>query len=401
MIAHKNSHKYFLALALIAALIFPATANAAPKLVTLKAAAKWAESTDVELFTVTAESVITVKNVLSNTSNIEIQARDFAGASIWSKTIDSGSDEVATAIAADSQGNIWLAGNSAAAISAETATATGSALNPDNVAIENVTPLRQDMRLLTLWKVSKAGEVTETLATLQNEISIVEAISISPTGISAIGSRESGPFLISTNIKGEFSKELKIGTAKTKLNSVVRLGDGTINLFGSSTETLSGKRLVGREDGVLIKVSKAGTISSVVRSSAPRALRSWTSATSTLFLTGSVKSGTTSESAITKFTSSFAPTWTTRIASTGATLAANGPNKSFYVALEPTAAIKGLSPIKLIKGQTFVLQFDSKGLLVGAFSAAEMNAAKAIAYSAVGGLFLLTETGIFRVGGAR
>ncbi len=401
MIAHKNLHKYFLAPALIAALLFPATASAAPKLVTVKAASKWAESTDVELFTVTAESVITVKNVLSNTSNIEIQARDFAGASLWTKTIDSGSDEVATAIAADSQGNIWLAGNSAAATSAETATATGSALNPDNVAIENVTPLRQDMRQLTLWKVSKAGEVTETLATLQNEISIVEAISISPTGISAIGSRESGPFLISTNIKGEFSRELRIGTAKTKLNSVVRLGDGTINLFGSSTETLSGKKLVGREDGVLIKVSKAGAISSVVRSSAPRALRSWTSATSTLFLTGSVKSGTTSESAITKFTSSFAPTWTTRIASTGATLAANGPNKSFYVALEPTAAIKGLAPIKLVKGQSFILQFDSKGLLVGAFSSAEMNAAKAIAYSAVGGLFLLTENGIFRVGGAR
>ena len=254
------------------------------------------------------------------------------------------------------------------------------------------------MRQLTLWKVSKAGEVTETLATLQNETSIVDAISISPTGISAIGSRESGPFLISTNIKGEFSKELKIGTAKTKLNSVVRLGDGTVNLFGSSTETLSGKKLVGREDGVLIKVSKAGAISSVVRSSAPRALRSWTSATSTLFLTGSVKSGTTSESAITKFTSSFAPTWTTRIASTGTTLAANGPAKSFYVALEPTAAIKGLAPIKLVKGQSFVLQFDSTGLLVGAFSAAEMSAVKAITFSAVGGLFLLTETGIFRVG---
>jgi hypothetical protein len=401
VIAHKNLRKYFLAPALIAALVFPATASAAPKLVTVKAAVKWAESTDVELFTVTAESVITVKNVLSNTSNIEIQARDFAGASLWSKTIDSGSDEVATTIAADSQGNIWLAGNSAAVIRAETTTATGSALNPDNVAIENVTPLRQDMRQLTLWKVSKAGEVTETLATLQNEISIIDAISISPTGISAIGTRESGPFLISTNIKGEFSKELKIGTAKTKLNSVVRLGDGTVNLFGSSTETLAGKKLVGREDGVLIKVSKTGAISSVVRSSAPRALRSWTSATSTLFLTGSVKSGTTSESAITKFTSSFAPTWTTRIASTGATLAANGPNKSFYVGLEPTAAIKGMSPIKLVKGQSFILQFDSKGLLVGAFSAAEMNAAKAIAYSPVGGLFLLTETGIFKVGGAR
>ncbi len=398
MIAHKNLRKYFLAPALISALVFPATAGAAPKPIAVKSAVKWAESTDVELFTVTTESVITVKNVLINTSNIEIQARDFAGVSLWSKTIDSGSDEVATAIAADNQGNIWLAGNSAAAASADTATATGSALNPDNVAIENVTPLRQDMRQLTLWKLNRVGEVTETFSSIQSEISIVDAISISPTGISVIGSRESGPFLISTNIKGEFGKELKIGTAKTKLNSVIRLGDGTVNLFGSSTETLSGKKLVGREDGVLIKVSKTGAISSVVRSSAPRAQRSWIGATSNLLLTGSVKSGTTSESAITKFTSSFAPTWTTRIASTGAALAANGPNKSFYVVLEPTATVKGLAPFKLVKGQSLVLQFDSKGLLVSAFSATEMSAAKAISYSAIGGLFLLTETGILRVG---
>ncbi len=401
MIVHKNLRRYFLALALIAALVFPATASAAPKLVAVKAAAKWAESADVELFTVTAESVITVKNVLTNTSNIEIQARDFAGASLWLKTIDSGSDEVATAIAVDNQGNIWLAGNSAAVASADTATATGSALNPDNVAIENVNPFRSDMRQLTLWKFNKVGEVTETFSSIQTEIAIVDAISISATGISAIGSRDSGPFLISTSLKGEFGKELKIGTAKTKLNSVVRLGDGTVNLFGSSTETLSGKKLVGREDGVLIKVSKAGKISSVVRSSAPRAQRSWTGATSNLLLTGSVRSGKTIESAITKFTSSFTPSWTTRIASTGAVLAANGTNKSFYVALEPTAAVKGLAPIRLVKGQSLVLQFDSKGLLVGAFSAAGMGAAKAIANSAVGGLFLLTETGIFRVGVAK
>ena len=400
MIAHKNLRKLF-ALTLISALVFPTTANAAPKLVTVKGAVKWAESAEVELFAVTAESVITLKNVLSNTSNIEIQARDFAGTSLWSKTIDSGSDEVATAIAADSQGNIWLAGNSAAAASADTATATGSALNPDNVALENVTPLRQDMRQLTLWKISKVGEVIETFSSVQSAISIVEAISISATGISLICSRESGPFLISANLKGEFGKELKIGTAKTKLNSVVRLGDGTVNLFGSSTETLAGKKLVGREDGVLIKVSKAGAIASVVRSSAPRAQRSWSSATSTLLLTGSVISGTTSESAITKFTSSFAPTWTKRIASTGNTLASNGPNNSFYAVLEPTAAVKGLTPTKLIKGQSIVLQFDSKGSLINAFTAAELSQVKSTGFSAGGGLFLLTETGIFRVGAAK
>ncbi len=400
MIAHKNLRKLF-ALTLISALVFPTTASAAPKLVTVKSAVKWAESAEVELLAVTAESVITLKNVLTNTSNIEIQARDFAGTSLWSKTIDSGSDEVATAIAADNQGNIWLAGNSALPASVETTTAVGNAFNPDNVAIENVTPLRQDMRQLTLWKISKVGEVIETFSSVQSAISIVEALSISATGISLIGSRESGPFLISTSLKGEFGKELKIGTTKTKLNSVVRLGDGTVNLFGSSTETLAGKKLVGREDGVLIKISKTGAIASVVRSSAPRAQRSWSSATSTLLLTGSVRSGTTSESAITKFTSSFAPTWTTRFASTGSTLASNGPNNSFYAVLEPTAAVKGLAPTKLLKGQSIVLQFDSKGLLINAFTAAEMSQVKSTGFSAGGGLFLLTETGIFRVGAAK
>jgi hypothetical protein len=400
VIAHKNLRK-LLALNLILALVFPTTASAAPKLVSVKNAVKWAESADSELLIVTAELVVTIKNTLSNSSNIEVQARDFGGNSLWVKTIDSGSDEVATAIAADNQGNIWLAGNSALPESVETTTAAGSALNPDNVAIENVPPLRQDMRQLTLWKLSKIGEVSETFSNAQSTISIVEAISVNSTGISLIGSRESGPFLISCNLKGEFGKELKIGTSKTRLNSIVRLGDGTINLFGSSTESLAGKKLVGREDGILIKVSKSGAISSVVRSSAPKAQRSWTSATSTFFLAGSVKAGISSESAITKFTSTFAPTWTTRIASTGSTFAANGPNNSFYAVLEPTAAVKGLAPVQLAKTQSIVLQFDSKGSLINAFTTAGMSQVKSTGFSAGGGLFLLTEAGIFRVGVAK
>ena len=382
-------------------LVFPATAIAAPKLVTVKSAVKWAESSDTELFSVTSKAVITVKNVITTSSNIEIQARDFTGAILWAKSIDSGSDEVATAITADSLGNIWLAGNSAALASSDTATATANALNPDNVAIEKTTPIRQDMRQLTIWKINEMGVVSDSFNFAQTEISLVDAISVSPTGISIIARRESGPFLISTNSKGEFTKELKIGTAKTKLNSVVRLGDGTINLFGSSVEVLQGKKLAGREDGVLIKVSKTGAISSVVRSSAPKALRSWTSATSTLFLTGSVKSGKSTESAITKFSSSFAPTWTTRIASTGVQLAANGPNKSFYVALEPTAAIKGLAPVKLAKGQSVILQFDSKGLLIAAFTSPDLTQVKSLSYSQIGGLFIDSANGIFRVGAAK
>ena len=401
MIAHKNLRKYLFIPALIVGLVFPTQTSAAPKPIAVKTLIKWGESADIELFAATADAVVTVKNLTTNSSNIEIQARDFAGTSLWTKTIDSGADEVATAISLDSQGNIWLAGNSAALAVADTATAIGGALNPDNVAAETIAPLRQDMRQLTVWKISKAGEVTETFSTVPSEISIVGAISVSATGLSMIGTRESGSFVISTNLKGLFTKELKIGTAKTKLNSIVRSSDGSINVFGSSSETLLGKKLAGREDGVLIKISKAGAISSVVRSSAPKALRSWTSATSALLLTGSVKSGATTESAITKFTSSFAPTWTTRVPSTGNSLAAAGPNNSFYVALEPTAAIKGLAPYKFGKGQNLVLQFDSKGLLIGALSLLELTQPKAMAFSPSGGLFILSESGVFRVGATK
>lgn len=401
MIAHKNLRKYFFIPALIAGLVIPTQATAAPKAIAVKPMVKWGESADIELLATTAEAVVSVKNTTSNSSNIEIQARDFAGTSLWTKIIDSGADEVATAIAADNQGNIWLAGNSAAIAIADTTTATSGALNPDDVVSESVALARQDMRQLTLWKISKTGELSETFSTIPTEISIVEAISVSATGLSMIAARESGSFVISTNLKGVFSKELKIGTAKTKLNAIVRSGDGSINVFGSSAETLLGKKLVGREDGLLLKISKAGAITSVVRSSAPKALRSWTSATGALLLTGSVKTGTTTESAITKFTSSFAPTWTTRIASTGISLAAAGPSNSFYVVLQPTAAVKGLAPYKFGKGQNLLLQFDSKGLLNGAFSALELTQVKAMAFSANGGLFLLTDSGIFRVGATK
>lgn len=401
MIAHKNLRKYFFITALIAGLVFPTQVNAAPKPVSVKTIIKWGESADIELIAATADALVTVKNTASNSSNIEIQARDFAGTSLWTKIIDSGADEVATAITADSQGNIWLAGNSAGVVVADTTTATSGVLNPDNVITESSAPLRQDMRQLTLWKISKTGELTDTFSTTSTELLIVEAISASATGLSMIGIREAGSFVISANLRGLFTKELKIGTAKTKLNSIVRSGDGSINVFGSSAETLLGKKLAGREDGVLVKISKAGAITSVVRSSAPKALRSWTSATSALLLTGLVKSGTSTESAITKFTSAFAPTWTTRIASTGISLAASGPSNSFYVALEPTTAVKGLAPYKFSKGQNLLLQFDSKGLLIGAFSALEFTQAKAMVFSPNGGLFLLTEGGIFRVGAAK
>lgn len=82
MIAHKNLRRYLLIPTLIATLVAPSASIAAPKLVTAKSVVKWAESADIELFAVTTDAVVTVKNLSDITANIEIQARDFAGATL-------------------------------------------------------------------------------------------------------------------------------------------------------------------------------------------------------------------------------------------------------------------------------------------------------------------------------
>ena len=390
MIARKNLLKKYLISAVIALVAMTGVAQGAPKSVSVKSLKVFSQSSSAEAIIANSTAIFTYENIVGLSADIKVRAFDFTGTELWSKIVDSGLDEVATAMTIDSQGTLWLVGNIAIAPQPESATAVTEALNPDGIEVENIQPLRSDMKNISVWQISVTGEVIgqSSIATL----ALIDAISVSSSGLSILASRESEPFLI-TFSQGKFSKELKIGSAKTKLSAITRNGDGTTYLVGSSSETLGGKKLVGRVDGILIKIAKTGSIFSVVRSSASKALRDWQSTTSSLFVTGSVKSGTTVESAITKFNSSFAPTWTTRISSTGRTLASSGASGSFYAILEPTSAIKGITGFKVVKGQLIVLQFDSKGLLVSAFTSAELTSAIASTYSNTAGLFLLTVDG--------
>lgn len=390
MIAHKNLLKKLLTSVFVFTLVTTSAVQAAPKVISVKPLKIWSEGSKAESIVATSTAIYEFENVVGLSSDIKVRAIDLAGTEIWSKTIDSGSDEVATALAVDPQGNIWLAGNNAVSSPADSETVSTSALNPDGIVIENSEPLRADMKNISLWQLDASGGVIAQSST--PNVALIDAISVSASGLSILASRDTGSFLL-TFAQGKFSKELKIGTAKTKLNAIVRGGDGSTYLFGSSSETLGGKKLVGRVDGVLIKVAKTGTIGSVVRSSATKAIRDWQGATNSLFVTGSVTTGNITESALTKFNSSFVPTWTTRFASTGKTLGANGVNGSVYAVFEPTSAIKAISGLKLAKGQSVVLHFDSKGVLISALTAADLISPVASVYSKGAGLLILTATG--------
>ena len=380
-----------IAIFLILLLVGTTPSVAAPKSVALKKLTIVATVAGAEKLVVSGKTLVTVSNSDGPNTNILLTGMDIKGAQLWQKTIDSGADEVALATAVDPLGNIWLAGAASGITAPESATAVIQAENPDGVVAEPTTKLRGDLSVLTLWKVSALGEVLATYSSPQLSPPLINAISVNSSGVSLVGQLQERPFLLSANNAGTFGKLLSIGTPKTELNAVVRHGDGSISVFGSSAETLGGKKLAGVRDGVLIKVSKTGAIASVVRSSAPKADRSWLAADSTLALTGYVKSGKVVESAFTKFTTAFAPTWTLRLPATGSSLVQSAGSTT-YGALQSNSVVSGVTGWRPTTPSLLLLSFDAKGVITSASGSTELTEALSLAYSKDVGLVGLART---------
>jgi hypothetical protein len=381
--------KRLLLLVFAASLVLP-TASAAPKAVAVKKLDIVASAVSAEGLVATGKTLVTYSNTGSTNSNIELTGLDVTGVQQWLRTIDSGVDEIATAATVDAAGNIWLAGSSAAVTVPESVTAAISAENPDGVVAEELPKVRSDMNQITIWKLSSIGELLATYLSPQNSPALISALSVNSSGISLVGVLADRPFLLSATPTGVFAKPLFIGTNKSALNAVVRSPDGSVNLFGESSETLGGKKVAGARDGILVKVSKAGAITSVVRSSAIKAQRSWLAADSTLTLTGYVKSGKVIESAFTKFNSSFVPTWTMRIPSTGSSTVLTAAGTT-YGALSSNSAIKGVTGWKPTTPTLLLATFTNKGVMTGAYADSQLSAPISLVYTKELGLCGLAQ----------
>ena len=380
--------RFALFLALLLVGITPAVA--APKSVAVKKLSIIA-TVSAEAMVVTGKTIVTVSNTDGVNSNILLTGMDISGTQLWQKTIDSGIDEVALASAVDPLGNVWLAGASSLQVAVDSATAPIQAENPDGVIAEPVTKLRADMNLLTLWKVSPLGDLLGTYTLSQSAPALINAISVNTSGVSIVGQLLDKPFVLSATSTGAFGKVISVGTSKTALNTVVRHTDGSVSVFGSSAETLGGKKLVGARDGVLIRVSKMGAITSVVRSSAPKANRAWLSADSTLALTGFVKSGKIIETAFTKFTMAFAPTWTMRVPSLGTSTVLTSTNTT-YGAISSSSAVTGVIGWKPTSASVLLFALSNKGVIAGAYGSSEISEPISLSYSKELGLVGLAKT---------
>jgi hypothetical protein len=255
-----------------------------------------------------------------------------------------------------------------------------TAENPDSVPVEPSQPVRSDLNRLTLWKIDSAGQLSDTYYSSENLPGIINAISASRSGVSIVGQYNQRSFIQNMTSTGSFGKLTYIGTSKTSLNSIVRNSDGSTSVFGTSIETIGIKRLAAKRDGVLIKVSKSGAITNVVRSSAINAERSWLSADSNFLLSGYVKTGKKVETAITKFTPAFAPLWTLRVPSTGESTAITA-GKSSVVAISSKSQVSSIIGWKPTKPSLLLLTFNTKGLIASASGATDLIAPIALSYS--------------------
>ena len=358
--------KRLLSFVLLATLLATPVAHSAPKKIAVK---------PMQLLTTigtpeeVSGAVVSGKSIIvfgSKASKAYARAIDATGKELWNLPLDQSAASIATAAAVDIAGDIWIAGATPMAMGLTPPT-TATPLNPDNAVIPpNV--FVGDLHAVTIWKISATGSLIFTNTLPTSYVLFPTAIAVDKTGASVVGimatEKGNAGFLANTDNAGVFSKLLQLGTVSTTAESVVRHSDGTFTVTGSSSETLAGKNVAGITDGVLVKVSKTLKITSVVRSSVAKGKRNWNSASNSLLLSGEVTAAGKTETAVTKFSNTFAPTWTYRFTSTGLGVSGSA-NQAFFIS---TGAITQLiwSP----KAPTpLLLNFDSKGLITAANSA--------------------------------
>jgi hypothetical protein len=286
---------------------------------------------------------------------------DIKGNELWNLNLDELSPSIATAATVDSNGTVWIAGSTSLTRPTPTPSPTVLPLDPDKVvAVPDI--YSADLDAFSLWSINPVSQAMSQYSLQLKAPILINAIVVDKIGISAVGS--SGT-LISADLSGHIANPIALATDATSFESIVRNPDGTKTIVGSSSETLGGKKLVGKVDGVIVKVSKANKVISVVRSSATKSIRNWTSASSTFLLGGSVVTGAKIESAITKFSSAYVPTWTYRFSSTGETFTAG----SSFALFQSTSAITQLTGWSPKNPRALLIGFDAKGAVNAGYSA--------------------------------
>jgi hypothetical protein len=302
------------------------------------------------------------------------------------KWIHSFSDLTAFTISAgtlDANGDIWLAGASAAPIAMPApVNPSPTAANPDGVVIGDEGAIRPDLNNLTLWKVSSAGAGAGKYQLPLAQPVLPTSLSANKSGISIVAWQSAGSLFVSADLLGKFGKPLRVGKTTTTLDKVIRNSDGSSILLGSGTELFLGNKAIGVRDGLIVKVDSTPKIVQSVRSGEKGATRNWASATSSLLLGGFLKSKTSTLATITKFEATLKPSWTVRFKASSGAVVVNGSSKTTYAAYESA-------------GSGTLLTLDKNGKVVATNSFAGQPIA--MGFSKALGVFVYTGENIYNL----
>ncbi len=287
----------------------------------------------------------------------------------WSVRLGNEGNEIATSIAVDIDGSIWVLGASNTVVQPSPISNPAGLLNPDNVPITPPSVSNSPINKVKLWQVSGSGVLINSFEYLTTEVILPKKILNSGGNLQILGNAYSGlsskGFFFSVSKTGVFSNMVIIGNKSTQINSAITNNDQSLTIIGSSGEKLLKSKPIGKIDAITAKISNSGVIQQVARATLKGSSRAWSSIDPGLLQGGKVNYSTKSEAAITKFSALNKPVWNVRYSSKSAALVAIGKNS--WATFVSTGAIKGVSNWKPKTPTPVILEFGKKAEVISAY----------------------------------
>ncbi len=335
-----------------------------------------------------------INGPLGGLSDGFIAAYTAQGAPLWNLRLGGAANEIASSVAIDIDGSIWVAGGSNSITTPTPLAATGKVLNPDNIVLDQVIPRDSSINQIKLWQISSTGILLNSFGFAAQNIIYPKQLLISNEKLVVLGdhyekSAVTG-FYLSATKSGVFSQPVKYGVKSTQINSAIINKDGSITAVGASGDLLLKTKPISKVDAVSIKIFSDGSLQQVARATLKSTTRSWGAIDTGLLQGGKVSYSNKTEAAITKFTSVGKPVWNVRYLAKSSALVAT--NKNSWASFTSSGVIKGVPAWKPKSATPVVLELGKKGEVVTAYSLT--SPAVAIAANNEIGTALITDSGV-------
>jgi hypothetical protein len=288
----------------------------------------------------------------------------------WGLRLGNENSEIATSIAIDQDGSIWVVGAGNSVTQSTQPSNPAGLLNPDNVPINPTQVSNTPINKVKLWQISNSGVLINTYEYQTENVIYPKKIMVSGGNLVILGdtylSASTRGFFLSASKTGVFSNFSTVGSKSTQINSAIINSDLSITAVGSSSEQLLKAKPLGKVDAITLKISNSGIVKQVARATLRSTSRAWNSIDQGLLQGGKVSYSNKTEAAVTKFSALNKPVWNVRYLSRSTALVTTGKNP--WATFVSSGAIKGVSSWKPKNPTPVLLEYGKKAELINAYT---------------------------------